>query len=193
MSLVSPTITKWIEDGRRNPEAFWERAAQEIPWFRTWDRVYEADPPTFRWFVGAETNIAHNALDRHVAEGNGGRDALIYFNERGDRAVFTYEQLLHEVSRVAAALRGLGVARGDRVTLSMPTCPEAVMLMLACMRIGAIHSVVFAGFGAQALADRISASGSRVVFTADITYRKGKEIPLKPLLDEALESLGDTV
>ena len=93
MAFVSPTIMKWMEDGRRNPEAFWERAAQEIPWFRTWDRVYEADPPTFRWFVGAETNIAHNALDRHVAEGNGDRDALIYFNERGDRAVFTYEQL----------------------------------------------------------------------------------------------------
>lgn len=193
MALVSATITKWIEDGRRDPEAFWERAAQEIPWFRTWDRVYEADPPTFRWFVGAETNIAHNALDRHVDEGNGDRNALIYFNERGDRAVFTYAQLLHEVSQVAAALRALGVAKGDRVTLSMPTCPEAVMLMLACMRIGAIHSVVFAGFGAQALADRISASGSRVVFTADVTYRKGKEIPLKPLVDEALRVGGHDV
>ena len=188
MAFVSPTVTKWIEDGRRDPEAFWGRAAKEIPWFRTWDRVYEADPPTFRWFVGAETNIAYNALDRHVAEGNGDRDALIYFNERGDRAVFTYEQLLHEVSRVASALRGLGVGKGDRVTVSMPTCPEALMLMLACMRIGAIHSVVFAGFGAQALADRISASGSRVVFTADITYRKGKQIPLKPLVDDALRS-----
>ena len=139
MAFVSPTVAKWIEDGRRNPEAFWERAAQEIPWFRTWDRVYEADPPTFRWFVGAESNIAHNALDRHVDEGNGDRNALIYFNERGDRAVFTYAQLLHEVSRVASALRGLGVAKGDRVTVSMPTCPEEVMLMLACMRIGAIH------------------------------------------------------
>ena len=193
MAFVSPTITKWIEDGRRDPEAFWERAALEIPWFRTWDRVYDADPPTFRWFVGARTNIAHNALDRHVEEGNGDRNALIYFNERGDRATFTYEQLLHEVTRVAAALRGLGVVKGDRVTLSMPTCPEAVMLMLGCMRIGAIHSVVFAGFGAQALADRISASGSRVVFTADITYRKGKEIPLKPLVDEALLTGGHEV
>ena len=193
MNLVSPTVTKWIEDGQRDPEAFWERAAQALPWFRTWDRVYDADPPTFRWFVGAETNIAYNALDHHVAEGNGDRDALIYFNERGDRAVFTYVQLLHEVTRVAAALRGLGVGKGDRVTLSMPTCPEAVMLMLASMRIGAIHSVVFAGFGAQALADRISASGSRVVFTADITYRKGKEVPLKPLVDDALRSGGDEV
>ena len=193
MNLASATVTKWIESGQRDPEAFWERAAQALPWFRTWDRVYEADPPTFRWFLGAETNIAHNALDHHVAEGNGDRDALIYFNERGDRAAFTYAQLLGEVTRVASALRGLGVGKGDRVTLSMPTCPEAVMLMLACMRIGAIHSVVFAGFGAQALADRISASGSRVVFTADITYRKGKEVPLKPLVDDALRSGGTEV
>ena len=193
MNLASPTVTKWIESGQRDPEAFWERAAQELPWFRPWDRVYEADPPTFRWFVGAETNIAYNALDHHVAEGDGDRNALIYFNERGDRAEFTYAQLLDEVIRVAAALRGLGVGKGDRVTLSMPTCPEAVMLMLACMRIGAIHSVVFAGFGAQALADRISASGSRVVFTADITYRKGKEVPLKPLVDAALQTGGDEV
>ena len=193
MNLASPTVTKWIESGQRDPEAFWERAAQALPWFRTWDCVYDADPPTFRWFVGAETNIAYSALDHHVAEGNGDRDALIYFNERGDRAVFTYAQLLGEVTRVAAALRGLGVGKGDRVTLSMPTCPEAVMLMLASMRIGAIHSVVFAGFGAQALADRISASGSRVVFTADITYRKGKEVPLKPLVDDALRSGGDEV
>ena len=193
VNLASPTVTKWIEDGLRDPEGFWERAAQELPWFRAWDRVYEADPPTFRWFVGAQTNLAYNAVDRHVAEGNGGRAALIYLNERGDRVVLTYAQLLDEVKRLAAALRGLGVEKGDRVTLSMPTCPEAVVLMLACTRIGAIHSVIFAGFGAQALADRISASGSRVVFTTDITYRKGKELPLKPLLDDALQSLEDTV
>ncbi len=193
MSLASTTVAKWVEDGLRDPEAFWERAARELPWFRTWDRVYEADPPTFRWFVGAETNVAHNALDRHVAAGRGDRDALIYFSERGDRVRFTYADLLAEVSRAAAALRALGVARGDRVTLSMPTCPEAVILMLACMRIGAIHSVVFAGFGAQALADRISASGSRVVFTADVTFRRGQEVPLKPLVDEALGSVGGGV
>ncbi len=193
VNLASPTVTKWIEDGLRDPEGFWERAAQELPWFGAWDRVYEADPPTFRWFVGAQTNLAYNAVDHHVEEGNGDRAALKYLNERGDRVTLTYAQLLDEVKRLAAGLRGLGVEKGDRVTLSMPTCPEAVVLMLACTRIGAIHSVIFAGFGAQALADRISASGSRVVFTADITYRKGKEVPLKPLLDEALQSLGDSV
>lgn len=193
MNLVPPTVARWIEDGRRDPEAFWARAARELPWFKPWDEVYDPDPPTFRWFVGAETNLAYNAVDRHVEAGEGGRAALIYFNERGDRVVLTYAQLLSGVTAVAAALRGLGVEKGDRVTLSMPTCPEAVMLMLACTRIGAIHSVVFAGFGAHALADRITASGSRVVFTADVAYRKGGEFPLKPIVDEALEQVGDLV
>ncbi len=191
MSLASPTVTRWVEDGLTNPEKFWEKAAQALPWFRTWDKVFEPDPPTFRWFVGAQTNLAYNAIDRHVEAGNGGRASLIYVNERGARVVLTYSQLLHEVKRIAAALRGLGVKKGDRVTLSMPTCLEAVSLMLACARIGAIHSVVFAGFGAQALADRISASGSRVVFTSDVTYRKGKNVPLKPLVDDALQVVGE--
>ena len=191
MALTTPLVARWVEDGLRDPDKFWEQAARQLPWFRTWDRVYEPDPPTFRWFVGAETNIAYNAVDRHVAAGQGGRAAIVYLNERGDRVVLTYAQLLHHVIRVAAALRGLGVGKGDRVTLSMPTCPESIMLMLACARIGAIHSVVFAGFGAQALADRITASGSKAVFTTDITYRKGKNVPLKPLVDAALETAGD--
>ena len=193
MNLASAKVVKLVEEGFEDPEGFWEQAALELPWFRMWDRVYEPHEPSFRWFVGAETNIAHNALDHHVAQGHGQRDALVYFNERAERVTFTYAEMLDEVNRVAAALRALGIEKGDRVTLSMPTCPEAVMLMLACVRIGAIHSVIFAGFGAQALADRISASGSRVVFTADITYRRGKEIPLKPLVDDALRSVGGLV
>lgn len=193
MNLTSPMVQRWIDEGRDDPEGFWARAAQQIPWFRTWDRVFEPDPPSFRWFVGARTNIAYNAVDRHVAAGEGGRAALVYLNERGGRSVLTYAQLKHEVTRTAAALRGLDVGKGDRVTVSMPTCLEAIVLMLACTRIGAIHSVVFAGFGAQALADRIIASGSRVVFTADITYRKGKDLPLKPIVDEALRAPGHAV
>ena len=97
MNLASATVTKWVEEGLEDPEAFWARAAQELPWFRTWDRVYEADPPTFRWFIGAQTNIAHNALDHHVADGRGDRNALIYFNERGDEVTYTYAELLAEV------------------------------------------------------------------------------------------------
>ncbi len=193
MQLIPPIVQRWIDDGRRDPEGFWERAARQLPWFRTWDQVYAPDPPTFRWFVGARTNLAHNAIDHHVAAGEGGRAALVYLNERNERRVCTYAQLQHHVIRIAAALRALGVERGDRVTLSMPTCPEAVFLMLACARIGAIHSVVFAGFGAGALADRITASGSRVVFTADVTYRKGRDVPLKPIVDDALRGPGHPV
>ena len=118
-------------------------------------------PPTFRWFEGGLTNLAWNALDHHVAGGRGGHAALVGVNERGERRVFTYAELLSQVERIAAALRGLGIGKGDRVTIYMPTCPEAILLMLAVVRIGAIHLVVFAGFGSGALGDRIRASGSR--------------------------------
>jgi len=191
MSLINPIVKKWIDEGKEDPEAFWERAADQLPWFRKWDRVLDWTPPTFKWFVGAQTNLAYNALDYHVKRGWGGHTALIYLNERGERRLFTYAQLLYEVERVAAALRGLGIQKGDRLTVYMPTCPEAVILMLATVRIGAIHSVVFAGFGAKALGDRIRASGSRLVFTADVTYRKGKNTDLKLIVDEALQGGSD--
>jgi len=193
VGTVNPIVRRWIEDARRDPEAFWARAASALPWFKTWDRVFEWTFPTFRWFVGGETNLAYNALDHHVEHGRGGHAALVYLNERGERQVFTYAQLLHAVTRAAAALRGLGIRKGDRLTISMPTSPEAIILMLATVRIGAIHSIVFAGFGANALGDRIRASGSRLVFTADVTYRKGKAIPLKPIVDEALRTPGHSV
>ena len=193
MTLTSPMVSRLVEDGLRDPDAFWARAAREVPWLRTWDRVFEWSPPTFRWFLGAETNLAYSALDCHVGRGRGGHAALIYVNERGERAVFTYSQMLHNVERVAAGLRGLGVRRGDRITIYMPTSPEAIMLMLACVRVGAIHSVIFAGFGAQALTDRIRASGSRFVFTADVTYRKGKDVPLATMVEEARQNGCDSV
>jgi acetyl-CoA synthetase len=190
---VNPVVRKWIDDARRDPEAFWARAAHELPWFRTWDRVFEWTYPTFRWFIGAQTNLAFNALDHHVQRGRGGHTALIYLNERGERRLFTYRSLLYEVERTAAALRALGLGKGDRLTIYMPTCPEAIVLMLATVRIGAVHSIVFAGFGARALGDRIVASGSRAVFTSDATYRKGKQIPLKAIVDEALAMPGHSV
>ena len=193
MSLIIPTVQRVIQEARQDPEGFWARAARELPWWKTWHRVFEWEFPTFRWFVGAETNLAYSALDFHVERGWGGHAALIYFNERGERAVFTYALLLHEVKLAAAALRGLGVVKGDRVTIYMPTSPEAIVLMLACARVGAIHSVVFAGFGAKALGDRIQASGSRLVFTADVSYRKGKDVRLKEIVDEAVQAAGGTV
>ena len=179
-------VQAWLAGAAADPDSFWGRAAEMVPWFRTWDRVFEPDPPSFRWYVGGRTNLAHNALDRHVADGSGERPALIAVNERGERRDFTYAGLLAEVERAAAALRGLGIGRGDRVTLYMPTCPEAIIAMLAIVRIGAIHSIVFAGFGHVALGDRIRASGSRLVLTADVTYRKGRATELKPIVDAAL-------
>jgi len=191
MQLINPIIRRWQHQAETDPDGFWGRAAEALPWFRKWDRVFEWAPPTFRWFVGAQTNMAYNCLDHHVARGWGGHTALIYANERGERRVFTYTQLKREVERAAAALRGLGLQKGDRLTLYMPNSPEAITVMLAAARIGAIHSIIFAGFGAGALADRIRSSGSRLVFTADVTYRKGKDVRLKEIVDAALE-LGTT-
>lgn len=193
MNLITPVLKRWIDDGRRDPEGLWARAADELPWFRKWDRVFEAEPPSFRWFLGAQTNLGYNAVDRHVLEGNGGRAALIYFNERGERCVQTYAQLLYHVKRIAAALRGLGIGKGDRITIYMPPCPQSIALMLATVRIGAIHSIVFAGFGSQALGDRIAASGSRLLFATDVIYRKGQNVPLLPIVEQALRIAGSCV
>jgi acetyl-CoA synthetase len=194
--MTPSTVQQMVADAHHDPQGFWDRAARALPWFRTWDHVFDESSdqrtygpefqPAFRWFAGARTNLAYNALDVHAAGGRGDHTALIYFNERGERKTFSYSELLHEVERVAAALRALGIGRGDRITIYMPTTPEAIVLMLATVRIGAIHSVVFAGFGARALSDRIVASGSRLVVTADVTYRKGKTVALEPIVQEAL-------
>jgi acetyl-CoA synthetase len=193
VDLINPVVRRWLQDATAEPEAFWGTAAGALPWSRTWDSVFEHEYPTFRWFSGGETNLAHNCLDRHVAGGRGGHTALIYANERGERRLLTYVQLLREVERLAAALRGMGIGKGDRVLVYMPTSPEAIALMLAVVRIGAIHVVVFAGFGAGALADRISAGGARVVFTADVGYRKGADVRLKEIVDRALQTAGESV
>src|SRR5689334_21020985 len=193
METINPNVRRWRQDATDDPDGFWAKAARRLPWFRTWDRVFEHDYPTFRWFVGGQTNLAHNALDHHIARGWGGHTALIALDERGGRRLFTYAMLRREVERIAAALRGMGIRKGDRLTVYMPTCPEAIALMLATVRIGAIHSAVFAGFGAGALADRIKASGSRLVFTADITYRKGKDVPLKGIVDSAIAMGCDSI
>jgi acetyl-CoA synthetase len=191
VDLINPIVRRWIEDGKSDPEGFWSRAAGELPWFRRWDRAFVWEPPTFRWFDGGMTNLCWNALDHHVESGRGGQAALIALNERGERRTFTYSELLAEVKTTAAALRGIGVGRGDRITIYMPTMAEAVILMLAAVRIGAIHMVVFAGFGERALGDRIRASGSTAVFTSNVTYRKGKDVRLKEIVDASLDLEGE--
>ncbi|HET8999580.1 MAG TPA: acetate--CoA ligase [bacterium] len=193
MDVINPVVRQWLRDAQEDVEGFWARAGQELPWLRPWDRVFEWNYPTFRWYVGGRTNLALNCVDRHVAAGRAGHTALVYVNERGERRLYSYAQLRYEVRRAAAALRGLGIDKGDRLTIYMPTCPEAIILMLAAVRIGAIHSVVFAGFGAGALGDRIRASGSRLVFASDTTYRKGRDVPLLGIVDAALKDPGHSV
>jgi acetyl-CoA synthetase len=186
MDVINPVVRRWQQDAAADPDTFWARAAEEVHWFRPWDTTFTWDPPTFRWFEGGLTNLSWNCLDYHVERGWGGHAALTALNERGERQTYTYAQLLAGVKSIAAALRGLGVGKGDRVGIYMPTTPEAIMAMLACTRIGAIHLVVFAGFGSSALAERLSLAGARVLLTADVTWRKGREINLWEIVGQAL-------
>ncbi|MBC8162477.1 MAG: acetate--CoA ligase [Roseiflexaceae bacterium] len=179
-------VQRLREAALADPDAFWADAAARLPWLKPWEQVFVWEQPSFRWFVGGETNLAYSALDRHVDAGRGEHVALLFASERGERRSLTYRELLDQVVACAAALRGMGIERGDRLTIYMPTTLDAIVLMLATVRIGAIHSVVFAGFGSGALADRVNASGSKLIFTADLTSRKGKDVPLKGLVDGAM-------
>jgi acetyl-CoA synthetase len=193
MEVINPKVRRFTRAAIDNPEEFWARAADQVPWFRKWDKTFEWTPPTFRWYIGGQTNLCYNCLDYHVERGHGGHAALIAEDERGGRRVYTYAQLLFEVKRTAAALRGLGIKRGDRIAIYMPTCPEAIMVMLAAVRIGAIHVAIFAGFGAAAFADRVVRTGARAIFAADITYRKGKDVSLTEIVNACLDEGADQV
>ncbi len=167
-------------------EAYWAEQAERLDWYRKWDRVLEWDPPFARWFVGGRLNASHNCVDRHVATWRRNKAAFIWEGEPGEERVLTYGDLYREVNRCAAALRDLGVRRGDRVTLYMPLVPELAIAMLACARLGAVHSVVFGGFSAEALRERINDAGAKVLITADGGYRRGSVVRLKEAADEAL-------
>jgi len=174
----------------QDPEAYWARWAEELHWFRKWDRVLEWEPPYGRWFVGGTLNASYNCLDRHVEAGRGSKTALMWEGEPGDRRTFTYAELHHEVAKAANALKKLGVKKGDRVAIYLPMIPEAAIAMLACARIGAAHSVVFGGFSAESLRDRIRDAEARVLITADAGYRRGGIVALKRAADEAVEQEG---
>ena len=169
--------------------SFWERQASRLSWFKKWDRALDWRPPFARWFVGGRINASHNALDVHAAA-DPARPALVWEGEDGEVRTVTYGRLLEDVCRTANALSSLGVGRGDRVAVYLPVVPEAVAAMLACARIGAVHTVVFSGFSAAALRDRIADSGARVLVTADGCYRRGSVLPLKRIADEAAEGGG---
>ncbi len=185
-----PRVREMLERALKDTEGFWGQAGKELHWFKPWERVFEWSYPDFKWFVGGVTNLSYNSVDYHVSQkGRGDKKAIIWESgETGESRVMTYSHLLDDVKKFGAALRALGIGKGDRVTIYMPMVPEAAVAMLACTRIGAIHSVVFGGFGAAALADRIVDAGSKLLLTTDVAYRRGKEFKLKEAVDEALET-----
>ncbi len=175
------------EEAERDPEGFWESFARELEWSAPWNRVLEWKPPFVKWFIGGKLNVSVNCLDRHVRTARKNKAALIWEGEPGDRRTLTYWELFREVNRFANVLKSLGVARGDRVAIYLPMVPELPIAMLACARIGAVHSVVFGGFSAASLRDRINDAKAKVLITADGGFRRGQTIPLKKMADEALE------
>jgi acetyl-CoA synthetase len=171
----------------KDPEAFWAAEAEELDWFKKWDKVLEWTPPHAKWFTGGQINVSVNCVDRHIETSRRNKAALIWEGEPGDRRTLTYWDLYVEVQKFANVLRSLSVRRGDRVAIYMPLIPEVAIAMLACTRIGAIHSVVFGGFSPDSLRDRINDSQCKVLITADGGYRRGAVIPLKRNVDKALE------
>ena len=165
---------------------FWEQEARTLEWSAPWSSVLEWTPPHAKWFVGGKLNVSVNCLDRHLSGPRRNKAALIWEGEPGDRRTLTYWELSREVNRAAGALRRLGIARGDRVAIYLPMIPEAAIAMLACARIGAVHSVVFGGFSAESLRDRINDAQATALITADAGYRRGQVVPLKRFADEAL-------
>jgi len=185
----------WIGDYKKaydrfqkDPELFWSGIAKDLEWIRPWDTVLEWNYPYAKWFVNAKLNITANCLDRHVKSDRRNKAALIWRGEGGAERVYTYQRLLSEVMRFANGLKKLGVKKGDCVCIYMPMIPEQVIAMLACARIGAVHSVVFAGFGTTALNMRITDAEAKIVITSDISIRRGKAIPLITIVQDAIDN-----
>jgi acetyl-CoA synthetase len=169
-----------------NPEKFWAERARKLDWYKTWDRVLDWDPPYARWFVGGKLNACYQCVDRHVKTWRKSKVAIYWEGEMGETRVLSYSTLFREVNHFASALKRLGVKKGDYVALYLPMIPELPIAMLACARIGAVHTVIFSGFSAQAMCDRIVETQARIIITADGGYRRGKIIALKEIADEAV-------
>src|SRR6185436_11338811 len=175
------------EQAESDPEGWWESWARQLDWAQEWSKVLEWDAPWAKWFVGGKLNVSHNCLDRHVDAGLGERVAFHWEGEDGERRTITYADLLEMTQRFANVLKELGVERDDRVAIYLPMVPEAVAAMLACARIGAPHSVVFGGFSAEAVKDRIVDCEAKVLVTADFSLRRGKPLPMKESADGVLD------
>ena len=183
-NIADPDI---YQRAAKDPEAYWAQAAESLEWIRKWDRVLDWNPPIAQWFIGGKINVSVNCLDRHVRGWRRNKAAFIWEGEPGEERVLTFADLYREVNRFANAMKRLGVKKGDRVTVYMPMIPELPIALLACARIGAPHSVVFGGFSAESLRDRINDAQSKLVITADGSYRRGQIVPLKRNVDAALE------
>ena len=183
-NLSDPAI---YDRAAQDPAAFWAGLAEELHWFQKWDAVLDWQPPFAQWFIGGKLNAAYNCLDRHIAAGRRNKAAIVWEGEPGDWKVYTYFDLYREVCQFANGLKSLGVGKGDRVTIYLPMTPELPIAMLACARIGAPHSVVFGGFSAESLRDRINDSASKILITADGGYRRGGVVPLKQNADDSLD------
>ncbi|HUQ20164.1 MAG TPA: AMP-binding protein, partial [Gemmatimonadaceae bacterium] len=182
--VSSPEV---YDEAARDPEGYWAARASELQWSRKWDKVLDWKPPHAQWFIGGKLNASVNCLDRHLTDNKGDKRAIIWEGEPGDERTLTYSELHREVVRFGAALRSLGVKKGDRVAIYLPMIPEAAVAMLACARIGAIHSVVFGGFSPESLRDRIIDAECKLLITADGSYRRGAVVALKRNADLALE------
>jgi acetyl-CoA synthetase len=189
VTVEGKKINKVKAQAAENPEKFWAEQAKNLVWFRQWNNILEWNHPFARWFVGGELNASVNCLDRHINSDEKNKVAIMWESESGEHRSFTYYQLYRSVNKFANALRNLGVKKGDRITIYLPMVPELPIAMLACSRIGAIHSVVFSGFSAQALSDRIYDSKSKIIITADGGFRRGKVLELKRIVDDASSSM----
>lgn len=187
-NALIPNYEEVYEKAKQDPQAFWAERAGELEWYQKWDQVLdESDAPFYKWFVGGKTNIALNALDRHAKTWRKNKLALIWEGEPGDSRTFSYYRLWQEVNKFGNVLRSMGVKKGDRVTVYMGRVPELMIAMLACAKIGAVHSVVYGGFSEQALADRIADAQSRVLITQDGAWLRGGVVELKKIADEAVK------
>ncbi len=194
----SKEILKWAlikdyekvyQESIKNPEKFWEKEASELKWFKKWDKVLDWQPPFAKWFIGAKCNLTYNALDRQLKNGLGNKIALIWEGQSGEVKKLTYQELYEEVCRFANVLKKFGLKKGDRATIYLPRIPEQIISILACARIGVIHSVVYSGFSVEALKTRISDAQSRVVITADHGRYREKLVKLKEIVDEAIKEI----
>lgn len=178
------------EQSLKDPMAYWAEKAKAIDWFKTWDTVLDSsNPPFYKWFAGAELNICYNTLDRHVKGPRKNKLAYIWEGEMGDVKSYTYYQLYREVNKMAKVLKDFGVKKGDRVAVFLPVIPELPMALLATVRIGGVHAVVFSGFSAEALADRVNDCGAKILITSDGSFRRGKPIAIKDTADRALPNM----